>query len=267
MKKWIRLGLCTALMAAALACTALAAEGAVYGTGGVSWDGAAENCSATYSDGIVDGNQYVLLMVKDYDQGINDERVMYIDQTAAAGGKVAFEDFIPKELPGDGDTWTVLLGGEFTSGNSPKTIGTLTYGEGLPVSGKVTLQGRTDHTGATVALSGTDGASFTAQTGTDGAYTFASVAPGAYTMTITMPGYLSHTINGLAVSGAVTVPDKSLLGGDINGNSQVEGQDLADLLGAYMSETESADLNGNGQVEGQDLSILLSNYMERASME
>ena len=196
MKQWIRLGLCTALLAAALACTALAAEeGSVYGTGGVSWDGT--KCTVT-CDGLTNGNQYVLLMVKD-PSSINDEGVMYIDQAAAAGGKVSFEGFIPKDWPTDGQTWTALLGGEFTDGASPKTIGTLTFGEGVPVSGKVTLQGRASHAGATVALSGADGASFTAQTGTDGSYTFASVAPGTYTMTITMPGYLSHTINGLAV--------------------------------------------------------------------
>ena len=265
MKKWIRLGLCTAVLAAALACTALAADGAVYGTGAVSYDGA--KCSVTYSEGLTDGNQYVLLLVTD-PNSINDEGVMYIDQAAAAGGQVSFAGFIPKDWPTDGQTWTALLGGEFTDGASPKTIGTLTFGEGVPVSGKVSLQGRSNHAGATVALSSADGASFTAQTGTDGSYTFASVAPGTYTMTITMPGYLSHTINGLEVNGPVTVEVKDLLGGDINDNTQVEFNDLSALLNVYLDTVDSnEDLNGNTQVEFSDLSILLSNYLKSDVVE
>ena len=258
MKKWIRLGLCTAVLAAALACTALAADGAVYGTGAVSYDGA--KCSVTYSEGLTDGNQYVLLLVTD-PNSINDEGVMYIDQAAAADGKVSFAGFIPKDWPTDGQTWTALLGGEFTDGTSPKTIGTLTFGEGVPVSGKVSLQGRSSHAGATVALSSADGASFTAQTGTDGSYTFASVAPGTYTMTITMPGYLSHTINGLEVNGPVTVEVKDLLGGDIVSDGQVTILDLSKLLAEYGSASSpDSDINGDGQSTILDLSTLLGNY-------
>lgn len=258
MKKWIRLGLCTAVLAAALACTALAADGAVYGTGAVSYDGA--KCSVTYSEGLTDGNQYVLLLVTD-PNSINDEGVMYIDQAAAAGGQVSFAGFIPKDWPTDGQTWTALLGGEFTDGTSPKTIGTLTFGEGVPVSGKVSLQGRSNHAGATVALSSADGASFTAQTGTDGSYTFASVAPGSYTMTITMPGYLSHTINGLEVNGPVTVEVKDLLGGDIVSDGQVTILDLSKLLAEYGSASSpDSDINGDGQSTILDLSTLLGNY-------
>ena len=266
MKKWIRLGLCTAVLAAALACTALAADGAVYGTGAVSYDGA--KCSVTYSEGLTDGNQYVLLLVTDPDS-INDEGVMYIDQAAAAGGQVSFAGFIPKDWPTDGQTWTALLGGEFTDGASPKTIGTLTFGEGVPVSGKVSLQGRSSHAGATVALSSADGASFTAQTGTDGSYTFASVAPGTYTMTITMPGYLSHTINSLAVNEPVTVAAKELLGGDISADGQVTIDDLNMLVRVYGEEAggNAADINGNNQVEVSDLSLVLWNYSVRAAVE
>ena len=269
MKKWIRLGLCTAVLAAALACTALAADGAdgaVYGTGAVSYDGA--KCSVTYSEGLTDGNQYVLLLVTN-PQRINDEGVMYIDQAAAAGGQVSFEGFIPREWPGDGQTWTALLGGEFEDDISPKTIGTLTFGEGVPVSGKVSLQGRSSHAGAAVALNGADGASFTAQTGTDGSYTFASVAPGIYTMTITMPGYLSHTINSLEVNGPVTVEVKELLGGDVNDDEQVTIDDLNALIRVYGTTAagNNADINGNNQVEVSDLSLMLWNYSARATVE
>ena len=269
MKQWIRLGLCTALLAAALACTALAAEGegSVYGTGGVSWDGT--KCTVTCTDGLTNGNQYVLLMVKDPDS-INDEGVMYIDQAAAVDGAVTFEDFIPKDLPGDGQTWTALLGGEFSGETSPKEIGTLTFGYGLPVNGTVTLQGRTNYTGATVALTGES--SFTATTGADGAYTFSSVAPGTYTMTITMPGYLSHTINGLEVNGPVTVDMKELLGGDVNtsdGDTYINVDDMNAVLQYYgkLSPYTGMDINGDGYINVDEMSIVLSNYGRRATSE
>ena len=268
MKQWTRLGLCTALLAAALACTALAAEGegSVYGTGGVSWDGT--KCTVTCTDGLTNGNQYVLLMVKDPDS-INDEGVMYIDQAAAVDGAVTFEDFIPKDLPGDGQTWTALLGGEFSGETSPKEIGTLTFGYGLPVNGTVTLQGRTNYTGATVTLTGES--SFTAATGADGAYSFSSVAPGTYTMTITMPGYLSHTINDLAVSGAVTVPDKSLLGGDVNkvGDGYINADDLSVILEYFTQEAPypGADVNGDSYINAEELSLILNNFTKIAVVE
>lgn len=267
MKKMIRLGLVLGVLTAALTCTALAA-GTVYGTGSVSYDSASGKCSITYSQGLEDDNQYALLMVTDR-SSINDEGVMYIDQVAASGGKVTFENFIPKVLPEDGQTWTVLLGGEFTDGNSPKEIGTLTYGEGVPLSGNVQLQGRTagKYAGATVTLTNSDGASRTATTAADGSYSIAGVAPGTYTMKITMPGYLSYTINSLVVDGSA-ITTKTLYAGDINGNTQVEINDLTALLADYMKTTDSAtDLNGNTQVEINDLSLLLANYMKRAIEE
>ena len=269
MKKWIRLGLCTAVLAAALACTALAADeadGAVYGTGAVSYDGA--KCSVTYSEGLTDGNQYVLLLVTN-PQRINDEGVMYIDQAAAAGGQVSFEGFIPREWPGDGQTWTALLGGEFEDDISPKTIGTLTFGEGVPVSGTVELEKRTNQAGATVVLTGES--SFSATTGDSGAYSFSSVAPGTYTMTITMPGYLSHTINGLNVNGPITVSSKTLYAGNINANGEINIYDLNGLLGEYNRVSSeitnpTTDLNDTGEVNIYDLTILLANY-NRKSIE
>lgn len=270
MKKMIRLGLVLGVLTAALTCTALAA-GTVYGTGSVSYDSASGKCSITYSQGLEDGNQYALLMVTDR-SSINDEGVMYIDQAAASGGKVTFENFIPKVLPEDGQTWTVLLGGEFTDGESPKEIGTLTYGEGVPLSGKVELQGRTvgkndGYSGATVTLTG-DSGSRTATTNEDGSYSIVGVAPGTYTLRITMLGYLPHTVNGLTVNGAITVDTKNLLGGDINGNTQVEIDDLSALLKVYLSPTDGCeDINNNSQVEIDDLSLLLSNYLKAETVE
>lgn len=269
MKKLLRLGLVLGVLTAALACTALAAEGAVYGTGSVSYDSASGKCSVTYSDGIIDDNQYALLMVKN-PESINDESVMYIDQAAASGGQVTFTDFIPKELPAnEQQTWTVLLGGAFNGKDSPVTVGTLTYGEGVPLSGKVELEGRTSgkYAGATVTLTDGSGASRTATTVADGSYSIAGVAPGTYTLKITMPGYLSYTINNLEVDGSA-VATKTLLGGDIIVDGQVTIRDLSSMLGKYGSTTSDADdINADGQVTIRDLTILLGNYGATATAE
>lgn len=262
MKKMIRLGLVLGVLTAALTCTALAA-GTVYGTGSVSYDSASGKCSITYSQGLEDGNQYALLMVTDR-SSINDEGVMYIDQVAANGGKVTFENFIPKVLPEDGQTWTVLLGGEFTDGDSPKEIGTLTYGEGVPLSGKVELEGRNDHSGATVTLTG-DGGSRTTTTNADGSYNIVGVAPGTYTLKITMPGYLSYTINSLKVDGSTSVEKKKLLAGDVNASGEANIYDLTELLGEFNRVGDQIvntanDLNGSGEVNIYDLTLLLANF-------
>lgn len=261
MKKLIRLGLVLGVLTAALTCSALAA-GTVYGTGSVSYaDG---KCSVTYSEGVKDGQQYALLMVTN-PGSINDESVMYIDQVAAKDGKVTFENFIPKVLPeSEQQTWTVLLGGEFTGGGSPKTIGTLTYGEGVPLSGKVELQGRSDHSGATVTLTG-DGGSRTATTVADGSFSIAGVAPGTYTLKITMPGYLSYTINSLEVVGSTSVEKKTLLAGDVNGSGEANIYDLTELLGEFNRVGDEIvnsanDLNGSNEINVYDLTLLLANF-------
>lgn len=268
MKKMIRLGLVLGVLTAALTCTALAA-GTVYGTGSVSYDSASGKCSITYSQGLEDGNQYALLMVTDR-SSINDEGVMYIDQAAASGGKVTFENFIPKVLPEDGQTWTVLLGGKFTDGKSPKEIGTLTYGEGVPLSGKVELQGRSDYSGATITLTDSSGASRTANVAADGSFSIAGVAPGTYTVKITMPGYLPYTINNMEVNGSTVIETKELLAGDINSDASINAADLGLIVsdfGAYEGKppvNNNCDVNADKSVNAADLSLVISNFGKTA---
>ena len=268
MKQWIRLGLCTALLAAALACTALAAEGAVYGTGAVSYEG--EKCSVTYSEGLTDENQYVLLLVTN-PQSINDEGVMYIDQAAAAGGKVAFEDFIPKELPGDGDTWTVLLGGEFTSGNSPKTIGTLTYGYGATITvPEVDVSFSGTRTEPELTLSNGAGQEFTFTQGSDGNYTVSGVTDGTYTLTVSKKSHLTYTREIVVSNAAVVggIPEIKLLAGDVNSDDFINASDISDVLADYLQpgkEDALTNIDENEFVNATDLSAVLGNYLKQYS--
>lgn len=255
MKKWLRLGLCLGLLTVALTCSALAA------TDGYTTD---EAGTVTYADGKYTASyagtksdkQYALLVVKGTptDYSVSEDTIMYIDQKAAGADGISF-DFIPKSTP----DCVVLLGGEFAGANSPVVLGTL-KGQGVAVSGKVSLQGRTDHSGAAVTLTG-DGGTYTATTDASGAYALDGVAPGSYKLTITMPGYLSYIRTTLTVEDELSVPAKDLLGGDIEVDGQVTIRDLSVLLGEYgQSVSAGPDINGDGQVTILDLSILLSNY-------
>lgn len=89
--------------------------------------------TAICDTGITSGNQYVLLVIKGTQDNysISENTIMYIDQKAASGNSVSF-DFIPKNTP----ECVVLLGGEFTDGTSPKTLGTLTS-QGPAIDGDI----------------------------------------------------------------------------------------------------------------------------------
>ena len=269
MRRWLRLGLCLGLLTVALACSALAAtpEYTKDEDGTVNY--ANGKYTASYT-GVTSGNQYALLVVKATKDGdaepINDDTLMYIDQKEAESETISF-DFIPKSTP----DCVVLLGGVFDGGtggtvNSPVTLGTL-IGQGVTVSGTVNLQGRSDHSGATVTLTGED-ATYTGTTDMNGAYTLNSVTSGSYKLTITMPGYLSYTKTTLTVEDAMTVDTKNLLGGDVDASNQVAIGDLSAVLDLYLKESTSAeDINGSGQVTMDDLTILLGNYLKEATEE
>lgn len=264
MKKWLRLGLCLGLLTVALTCSALAAddEYTTSTNGTVTYSEQTGKYTASY-DGTASGKQYALLVVKGTptDYSVSEDTIMYIDQKAAGADGISF-DFIPKSTP----DCVVLLGGEFAGADSPVVLGTL-KGQGVTVSGKVSLQGRTDHSGAAVTLTGASG-TYTATTDASGAYDLDGVAPGSYKLTITMPGYLSYTKMTLAVEDTMTVDTKNLLGGDVNSDTQVTIDDLSLILADYLKTTDSsADINNDTQVTIDDLSITLSNYLASAINE
>lgn len=262
MKKMIRFGLCLGLLSAALTCTALAAN-SDYTTdvnGTVTYQEG--KYTASYADA-QNGNQYVLLVVKGTpdDYSVSEDTIVYIDQQEATSAGVSFENWIPMSTP----DCVVLLGGTFADGSSPKVLGTL-KGQGVTVSGSVTLQGRTNYAGATVTLTGETTA--TATTDNTGAYTLDSVPVGTYTLQITMPGYLSYTKTNIAVNEPIQIERKNLLGGDVNESGQVTIDDLTPLIQNYLANVSTPeDINGSGQVTVDDLSILIGNYLASSVIE
>lgn len=269
MRTCIRLVLCAAALTALLTGAALAAEG----TATEGYTTAKENCTVTYDEnagtytasynGAQDGKQYALLVVK-YDGAdtshytISKDTIMYIDQAEAENNTVSFK-FIPRSTP----DCVVLLGGTFDGATSPLVLGTLTA-QGVTVSGSVTLQGRSDYSGATVTLTSESGI-YSGTTGSDGSYTISGVPEGTYQLQITMPGYLSYVKEGLEVD-ATPITTPTLLGGDVNAtpDGNINGQDLAIILENFLKTArEGVDINGDERINGVDLSIVLTNFLKK----
>ncbi len=61
-------------------------------------------------------------------------------------------------------------------------------------------------------------------------------------------------------TGVIHVDCAPSCAGDLNADGQVNGADLATLLGAWGSAAPGPDIDGNGNVDAADLSILLGNW-------
>ena len=267
----LTLGLClaAALCTPALAAAAPAAPVVEHKT--------ADSFTVTYQG--TAKNQYVLLVVKAGTDlnSLTADSILYIDQAAAdENGVAAFANLTDSTkgfLLKSSQSADVYVGGaelaapaasKFEAekvGQDCTYTGGGIYFAGVPVMGSVSLQGRSSHAGATVTLTKDGAVVGTATTESSGAYTFGSIPAGNYTLKITMPGYLSYTKTTLTVEGETSILAETLLGGDINGDTQVTIKDLSSLLANYGQVTSDADdINGDTQVTIKDLSVLLANY-------
>jgi PKD repeat protein len=129
------------------------------------------------------------------------------------------------------------------------------------ISGTVSLQSRTNHSGVSVAA----GALPPVSTGTNGTFTIAGVPPATYTVIASKDGYLSARKTGVVVppSGAVNIGNVMLLGGDANNDGLISIVDLV-IVGAMYGSTPPADgradINGDGTCNLVDLVLVGANY-------
>lgn len=128
------------------------------------------------------------------------------------------------------------------------------------VSGRVLVQGRSNHSGVLVRVG-----SWSALTGTDGRFTISNITPGTYASSAALAGYLCARRDGVVVTsgGAVSLPDVTLLAGDVNGDDVVNIYDLVQLGSVYGSSPPGdprVDFNQDNVVNVFDLVLLGGNY-------
>jgi hypothetical protein len=231
--------------------------------------------------GLTDGEQVVLLVVKDKALGVGgafpaelgESDVTYVDQATVAGGAVTFGAFIPKQLPDS----TVFVTADSLS--VPLAIGHIT---GFGVAGKIAIQSYDPKKPITVTLyeagkaKKVDVFTFDAAASGAGQQTFAfefeNIIDGDYDLVVSKPGHVDFKITNLKVEGAdvdLTQHSKAeirtitLAVGDMNGNKSVNIQDLNVILANFLksagaSTNANADIDGNGSINIQDLSILIA---------
>jgi len=104
-------------------------------------------------------------------------------------------------------------------------------------------------------------------------FAFADIAPGTYSLVFNLPGFTTFTINNVIAAEGADIdlnqdprfnPNLPISPGDINGDGQINIEDLQILLANWMTDYANADLGGNGQVGILSLNILLQNWMATA---
>jgi hypothetical protein len=126
------------------------------------------------------------------------------------------------------------------------------------LTGKVLLEGRTDHSGTDVRLDGE-----TVVSAADGSYSMVA-APGTYTLTVSHAAYLPQSVVVTGYAGTTTtVPEVTLLGGDVNGDATIDILDLVAIgsqLGSHSPNPPTADVNGDGVVDIVDIVLVAKNF-------
>jgi len=148
--------------------------------------------------------------------------------------------------------------GAFSAYSGVEGVQTLPISQG--VSGTVLLQGRTNHSGASVNVDG----QFYATTGTDGRFAIQNVTAGTHTLSASMPRYLGAVKSIEVQAGSVKDAGQiTLLGGDVNSDNVINLFDLVIVGGVYDTTPPAdarADINGDNTVNIFDLVLVGGNY-------
>jgi hypothetical protein len=131
---------------------------------------------------------------------------------------------------------------------------------GGSVTGRVRLEGRTNYEGATISI-----ADKRTTTAADGTFTISDIPAGTYNISASAPSYLRAEKVGVVVTAGntTTLPEATLLAGDIDGNCRIEIFDLV-LMGSHYGSSPLLDTRGDFNQDGLlnilDLVILGGNY-------
>jgi len=136
------------------------------------------------------------------------------------------------------------------------------YGCVAGVTGKALLEGRTDNSGVDVSL--VDGTSESVVTNANGTYTFDAMFAGTYDLVMSHALYLSAKLDACLIEGdaMLTMPDVTLLGGDLNGDKIIDISDLVIGGANFNTSNAAADVNGSGYVDIFDIVLIGINFGE-----
>jgi len=128
------------------------------------------------------------------------------------------------------------------------------------VDGRILLQGRDNHWGTLVSISG-----HSATASEDGSFCIERVPVGRHELLAQMPGYLQYRHPDLTVHEdmRVTLPDILLHAGDINGDDTIDLFDLIAVSASYGMHVPGGtpeDVNGDGVVDLLDIVLVSINY-------
>lgn len=135
------------------------------------------------------------------------------------------------------------------------------------VQGTLTLQGRTDYSGAVVTIWSGPNPVDSVTTDATGVFTL-TASVGTFNLTIEMEQYLDAAHPGLHLTAGSTTDlgNVNLLAGDVNDNDKINIFDLA-IIAAHYNLNEGdpnwdprADLNHDGTISLQDLVLSASNF-------
>jgi hypothetical protein len=134
------------------------------------------------------------------------------------------------------------------------------YGCAEGATGHAFMQGRTNHSGIEVSL--IDSTSTSVLTDADGTYEFTSVLADTYDVMMSHNLYLSAKLQGCLIEGDTTdtLPDVTLLGGDLNGDKIIDISDLTIGGSNFNTTSPAADVNGSGYVDIFDIVLIGINF-------
>jgi hypothetical protein len=125
------------------------------------------------------------------------------------------------------------------------------------IVGSVQIQGRDDHSGATVTAGGA-----LVHPDPDGNFRLENLPPDIYTVQAKMDGYLDVTVPGVQVVAGGECTDigaAELKGGDANGDGVIDILDVSYIASRFRSTDPTADINGDGVVDIRDLTMVVVN--------
>ena len=137
--------------------------------------------------------------------------------------------------------------------------------------GRILLQGRNDHSGVSISSSLSKSRSDTVTTDKDGRFAITtSHGEGFYTITVAKQGYLTAVSERplkMTVDSVVDLGEITLIGGDVNGDNEIDVRDLSYVAWHFDEEDVKADINGDGVVDILDLSLIAGNFGRKGPIE